>query len=103
MNYNLTLYSGRPNPVEGASVWYVPTNCEWNIIAKDLDSINEKIVAANGTAISLNKEYWTPQALMKGYPFYVKLQSSGDSYVANMANGYNWHKQEFGVRPIFAF
>ena len=103
MNYNLTLYSGRPNPVEGASVWYVPTNCEWNIIAKDLDSINEKIVAANGTAISLNKEYWTPQAMMKGYPFYMKLQSSGDSYVASMANGYNWHKYEFMIRPIFAF
>ena len=103
MNYNLTLYSGRPNPVEGASVWYVPTNNEWKLIAKNLDFINEKIKACNGTEISLGKEYWTPQALAKGYPFYVKLQSSGDAYVANMANQHNWHKQEFGVRPIFAF
>lgn len=103
MNTNLTLYKNRPDNPEGGSVWYVPTNCEWKMIANKCESLNEKLIACGGSELKLGEIYWTPLASSPNYQYYVKLEMSNGVCDAKIYSGYKYYQYEYLVRPIFAF
>lgn len=103
MNTNLTLYKNRPDNPEGGSVWYVPTNCEWKMIANKCESLNEKLIACEGSELKLGEIYWTPLASSPNYQYYVKLEMSNGVCDAKIYSGYKYYQYEYLVRPIFAF
>ena len=79
----------------------------WHFNKKMCDWAVSKMYKIN---VAKRKEYITPytketvENLLKANNIKLDKDVGYDAvYVANMANGYNWHKQEFGVRPIFAF
>lgn len=87
-------------PAGKTSGWYHGTNCEWNMIAKSADEINEKLTAAGKTTLSLsyNNYYWTAVGSSATYMYCVKsFGSSGATY------GTQSGLYAYPARPIFAF
>lgn len=87
-------------PVGKTSGWYHGTNCEWNMIAKSADEINQKLTAAGKTTLSLsyNNYYWIAVGSSATYMYCIKsFSSSGGSY------GTQSGLYAYPARPIFAF
>ena len=88
-------------PAGKTSGWYHGTNCEWDMISKSVDEINEKLKACGKTELSVsnNSPYWVALGYTATYMYMVKaFTSSGATYgyLSGIGSAYN-------ARPIFAF
>lgn len=87
-------------PAGKTSGWYHGTNCEWNMIAKSADELNEKLTAAGKATLSLssNNYYWTALGSSATYMYCIKsFGPSGGTY------GTQSGLYPYPARPIFAF
>lgn len=88
-------------PAGKTSGWYHGTNCEWDMISKSVDEINEKLKACGKTELSVsnNSPYWVALGYTATYMYMVKAFTSTGAtygYLSGIASAYN-------ARPIFAF
>ena len=88
-------------PAGKTSGWYHGTNCEWNMISKSVDTINEKLEACGKTVLAVgnNNPYWVALGYTATYMYVVKaFGSTGATYGYMSGIG-----SEYDARPIFAF
>lgn len=88
-------------PAGKTSGWYHGTNCEWNMISKSVDEINEKLKACGKTELSVSSDrpYWVALGYTANYMYMVKAFTSTGAtygYLSGIAYAYP-------ARPIFAF
>ena len=89
----LALYNGMPSfSYSFATELYVGTTKEWDLIANDMNRINDLLSGAGKTTISGN--HWTANASSINYSYYT----SGNGIYK--AENPTW---DFNSRPIFAF
>lgn len=88
-------------PAGKTSGWYHGTNCEWDMISKSVDKINEKLKACGKTELSVssNSPYWVALGYTATYMYMVKaFTSTGATY--GFLSGIGSANY---ARPIFAF
>lgn len=88
-------------PAGKTSGWYHGTNCEWDMISKSVDEINEKLKACGKTELSVssNSPYWVALGYTATYMYMVKAFTSTGAtygYLSGIGSAYS-------ARPIFAF